>query len=205
MLDGELLTRPTLDAIRAGVGADKPLLLGSVDDEFTMITDRARHVLGAIPPGLALGMLGVSATRRRAYLAANRAQVRKGTAAVVGRYVTDSIFRSTVVKVADARGTAPTWVYRFAWASPTRRWALHCLDVPFWFDCVDADGVTAIAGNAPPQALADATHGAAVAFVLDDDPGWKPWSDAAGTTRVFGGPGPDVIPDGYAEVRALVT
>lgn len=205
MIDGELLTQPTLAAIRAGVGADKPLVLGSMDDEFTMLTDRVSGALRVVPPGPVLRMLGVDAPTRRAYLAANRAQLRKGAAALLGRYVTDSVFRSTVVRVADARGAAPTWVYRFSWVSPTRGWALHCLDVPFWFDCLDADGVTAIAGDAPPQALADAAHGAVVGFVRDGDPGWDAWSDAAGTTQVFGGARAGVIRDGYAEVRPLVT
>jgi para-nitrobenzyl esterase len=120
--------------------------------------------------------------------------------------VTDSIFRSTVVKVADARGTAPTWVYRFSWPSPTKRWALHCLDVPFWFDCLDAAGVAAIAGDVPPRRIAAALHGAAVALVRGDDPGWPAWSITPGTTRVFGGEAsvPDVIADGYRSVRALV-
>ena len=92
----------------------------------------------------------------RAYLAANAAQRRKGTAAVLGRFVTDMVFRSAVVRVAEARADAPTWVYRFSWPSPTRTWALHCLDVPFWFDCLDAEGVAEIAGDAPPRRLADA-------------------------------------------------
>lgn len=77
--------------------------------------------------------------------------------------------------------------------------------MPFWFDCLDADGVTAIAGTAPPRALADALHGCAVSFVRDGEPGWPTWA-AARATRVFGGPAsqPDVVADGYASVRALL-
>ncbi|WP_194396608.1 carboxylesterase/lipase family protein [Microbacterium atlanticum] len=206
MVDGDLVPQPTVAALRAGVGADKPLVLGSTDDEFTMVLDSAARALRLVPAGLALARLGVPAARRRAYLADNAAQRRKGTAATLGRFVTDSVFRSTVVKVADARGTAPTWVYRFSWPSPTKRWALHCLDVPFWFDCLDAAGVAAIAGDAPPRRIAAALHGAAVALVRGDDPGWPAWSVTPGTTRVFGGEAsaPDVIADGYRSVRALV-
>ena len=40
---------------------------------------------------------------RKAYLAANGPQRRKGTAAVLGRYATDAIFRVGVVRVAEAR------------------------------------------------------------------------------------------------------
>lgn len=205
-LDGELLTQPTLEALKAGVGAGKPLVLGSTDDEFTMVMDDAKRLLRLLPATLGLAKLGLARDRRRAYLAANRAQRRKGTAAVLGRYVTDVVFRSEVVRIADARGSAPTWVYRFTWPSPTHGWALHCLDVPFWFDCLDEPHVPAIAGDAPPRRLADAVHGAAVALIRGEAPGWRPWSDAPGTTRMFGAEAsaPDVVPDGYASVRALL-
>ena len=206
MIDGELVAQPTVEALRAGVGAGKRLVLGTTDDEFTMLLDDAASMLRLIPAGLALGRLDVPRERRRAYLADNRPQRRKGTAAVLGRYVTDMVFRSTVVKIADARAAAPTWVYRFSWPSPTRRWALHCLDVPFWFDCLDEPHVSANAGDAPPLGLAAVVHGAAVALMRGDDPGWRAWSDTAGTTRVFGGEAsaPDVIADGYDSVRALL-
>ncbi|WP_375385194.1 carboxylesterase/lipase family protein [uncultured Microbacterium sp.] len=206
MIDGDLLVRPTLDAIRDGVGADKPLVLGANDDEFTMVTDSAKGKLRLVPASLALGRMVRDRDVRRRYLAANAAQRRKGTAAVLGRYSTDRLFRASLVRTVEARGNAPTWAYRFSWVSPTKHWAVHCLDVPFWFDCLDAEGVTAIAGEAPPRALADAMHGAAVAFIREGEPGWPAWTARPGATRVFGGEAslPDVSVDGYASVRALV-
>ena len=205
-VDGDLITQRTIASIRAGVGSDKPLVLGTTDDEFTMVTDGVKGKLRFVPVGLALGRLRTTPEVRRAYLAANASQRRKGTAAVLGRFVTDMVFRSGVVRVADARDSAPTWVYRFSWASPTRTWALHCLDVPFWFDCLDADGVAEIAGDAPPRRLADAVHGSAVALTREGAPGWPAWSEESRLTRVFGGAAsqPDVVRDGYASVAALV-
>ncbi|MCT9002442.1 carboxylesterase/lipase family protein [Microbacterium memoriense] len=212
VIDGELLTRSTPDSIAAGVGADKPLVLGTNDDEFTMVTDSLRAKLRLIPASLALRALGVPHARRRAYLCANLAQRRLGTAAVLGRFAGDTLFRAPLVRVAEARGAgtrplgAPTWVYRFVWPSPTRRWALHCLDVPFWFDCLDAERVAAIAGDDPPQGLADTIHGAALGLIRAHAPGWEPWSERSGTTRIFGGTASAdaVIADGYASVRPLV-
>ncbi|GAA5146838.1 carboxylesterase family protein [Microbacterium pseudoresistens] len=185
VIDGDVLSRPTVEALRAGVGSDKPLLLGATDDEFTMALDRARSTLRLIPAPLLLGRFLRDRRVRRAYLDANRPQRRKGTAAVLGRYVTDTVFRALVARVAEARRDAATWAYRFAWVSPTKGWSCHCLDVPFWFDCLDEDHVPAIAGDAPPQSLADAMHGAAVAFVRDHDPGWPQWRTDPGTSRVF--------------------
>lgn len=205
-IDGDLLVQPTLASLASGVGGDKLLVVGTTDDEFTMLTDQAKGRLRLIPATLALAKLRVPGETRRTYLADNVPQRRKGTGAVLGRYVTDVVFRSDVVRVAEARGTASSWVYRFSWVSPVRGWAMHCLDVPFWFDCLDAVGVTAIAGDAPPRRLADAVHGAAVGLIRDGDPGWTAWESRPGTTRVFGGEAsrPDVEADGYASVRALV-
>lgn len=207
-VDGELIERPTVDAIRDGAGDDIPLVIGAVDDEMTFITDRARRPLRVVPAGIALGLLGVERGRRRDYLAANAEQRRRGTAAVLGRYLGDVVFRSLVARVAQARegAPAPTWAYRFSWVSPTKGWALHCLDVPFWFDVLSAERVAAIAGEAPPRALAAAVHGSAAAFARTGDPGWRPWSEAPGTTRVFGGSGPllEMIADGYRSVAPLV-
>ena len=206
MIDGDLIARSTLESLRAGVGSGIPLVLGANDDEFTMATDGVKNKLRLMPASLVLGQLKVDAATRKAYLAANGPQRRKGTAAVLGRFVGDSVFRSGVVRIAEARGDALTWVYRFAWPSPVIGWACHCLDVPFWFDCLDAEGVDAIAGGDPPRRLASALHGSAVSFVRDGEPGWPAWSAASGTTRMFGGDPsrPDVSADGYASVRALV-
>ncbi|QEW04354.1 carboxylesterase/lipase family protein [Microbacterium lushaniae] len=205
VIDGDLVPEPVLPALAHGEGSAVPLVLGTTDDEFTMATARARGILGFLPVELVLAALGLRGARQRAYLRANRAQRRKGNAAVLGRYATDLVFRADIPRVAAARGTSPTWVYRFGWTSPVIGWACHCLDVPFWFDCLDAPGVAAIAGDAPPRGLADALHSSAVAFVRDGAPGWEAWSERPGTTRVFGGPPsePDVLHDGYASVMAL--
>lgn len=209
-IDGDLIARPTLESLRDGVGADKPLVLGATDDEFTMITDQQKGKLHFVPASLALGKLGLDRTVRKAYLAANRGPRSKGTAAILGRFMTDKMFRTAVVRIADIRAAASpesaTWVYAFSWVSPKMGWALHCLDVPFWFDCLDADGVTAIAGDAPPRALAAAVHGAATAFVRGGAPGWTPWTTGAKTGRVFGGDPstPEVVADAYASVYPLM-
>lgn len=202
-VDGDLIERPVTEAIAAGIGADKALVLGSTDDEFSMLLDARRALLRVVPPGAALALLRVPAERRRRYLAAvPRSRRERGTAGILGGYVTDMVFRREVVRIARARGAAPTWTYRFAWPSPAFGWALHCLDVPFFFDCLGAEQVDRIAGDAPPQSLADAVHGAAVRFVTEGDPGWTPWRPA-GTSRVFEVSGPAETSDAYAAAAML--
>lgn len=206
MIDGDLIPRATVESLRDSIGADKPLLLGAADDEFTMVAEKERAKVRMIPPGLLLRPFLRDASTRRAYLAANREQRAKGSAATVGRYVSDDIFRRLVPQVAEARSRADaaTWAYRFSWASPTKGWACHCLDVPFWFDGLDRERVSNLAGPNPPQQLADEMHGAAVAMVTSGNPGWAAWRTGPGTTRVFGSAGSHVTDDAYDSVLALV-
>ncbi|MBT9605121.1 carboxylesterase family protein [Microbacterium sp.] len=203
VVDGDLLLRAPLDALADGAAADVPLVIGATDDEFTMLTARWRKPLRLVPVPLALAVLGLGRSRRRAYLARSR---RRGSAALLGGYVSDRVIRSVVLRTARARGTAPTWVYRFAWRSPSIGFACHCLDVPFWFDHLDADGVAAIAGDVPPADLAAAMHEAAIRFAHDGDPGWPTWDARARRARVFGAPAstPPVEPDAYSDVAPLV-
>jgi para-nitrobenzyl esterase len=213
VVDGDVLPRHPLDALVDGASAAVPLVIGATDDEVTALTARYRSVLRFVPVPLALAVLGLGRSRRRAYLARTP---RKGAAAVLGGFATDRVFRATVLRVARARDAAGstrrtasrTWLYRFAWASPVPSIGVagHCLDVPFWFDHLDAEGVTAIAGGAPPTDLAAQMHRAMVAFVRDGDPGWPQWDAATRRGRVFGGAAssPPVETDAYAEVAPLV-
>ncbi|MCT2084592.1 carboxylesterase family protein [Microbacterium enclense] len=203
VIDGDLLPHSPIDALADGASANLPFVVGATDDEFTMVTARARRLLDLVPVPLALAMLGLGRSRRRAYLARSR---RRGGAARLGGYVSDRVIRSVVLRTARARPSAPTWVYRFAWASPSIGYACHCLDVPFWFDHLDADGVSTIAGDVPPADLAAAMHAAAVRFVRDGDPGWPAWDATARRARIFDARAstPDVVPDAYADVAPLV-
>ncbi|MFT4215237.1 MAG: carboxylesterase family protein [Microbacterium sp.] len=209
-IDGDLITRPTLESLAAGVGADKPLVLGATDDEFSMVVARAASRLRWIPLSVLLGRTGLKGAALKAYLAANRDVAARGHAAVLGRYLTDGMFRTKVVTTARARGAAPTWVYQYSYRSTqpgaTQGLSVHCIDVPFWFDCLDSVQLEGLTGPRPPQELADATHAAAVALISRGDPGWPRWSDQPGTARVFGGEAGVVsdATDAYASVLPLI-
>lgn len=214
VIDGEVLPRHPLDALAEGASADVPLVVGAADDEVTALTRSYRAILRWVPTPLALAVLGLGRSRRRAYLSCTP---RRGGAAVLGGYATDRVFRATVLRAARARDAGAreasvpvsgTWLYRFAWASPVTSIgvACHCLDVPFWFDHLDADGVTAIAGATPPTDLAAQMHGAAVLFARDGDPGWPRWDATTRRARRFDTAASvaAVEPDAYAEVAPLV-
>jgi len=186
VVDGELIRRPTFESYAMGVGTDKPLLLGATDEEFLIMVAGQDEQLAQVPLPALLESVGLSGGVRDEYLAAHPAYVERGNAAALGRYLTDGIFRSTALRAAHARAGSPTWLYRFAFVSTSYGLSGHCLDLPFWFDCLDAPDVDAHTGPNPPQALATAMHGAAVRFASERTPGWDAWTVERGTTQVFG-------------------
>lgn len=208
VVDGDLLPEATTEAFGHGIGAEKPLMLGTTDNEFSMALDRYADALAPVPAVSLLQRFGLDQTTAEAY---ERAHPKLGTADVVGQLITDRTFRVPAITVAneragrverDGRG-AGTWLYRFAWHSPVGGRAGHCLDAPFFFDCLAADRVHAIAGVDAPQALADAVHGSAVSFVTTGDPGWTTFTTADRPARVFG----ELVHDevgSYADVDALL-
>ncbi|HET7799321.1 MAG TPA: carboxylesterase/lipase family protein, partial [Humibacillus xanthopallidus] len=131
VVDGELVRTPTLEAYRAGVGRDVPLVLGATDDEFSLLIHGVREPLDAVSGADALAALGLAGPTLAAYL---ETHADCATSDLVGRYVTDRLFRSATLEVLAARGSSRSWLYRFAWPSPVFGDAVHCLDVPFWFD-----------------------------------------------------------------------
>ncbi|MFF8600185.1 carboxylesterase/lipase family protein [Streptomyces sp. NPDC015232] len=182
--DGELIPAPVLDALTTGgAGAGVPLMLGFTAHEFNLIPAPGPD---GPPLPVLLGGLGLTGDRAAAFA---EAYADTDPAGLFGQALTDLTFRAPALAVADARAEReqPTWLYQFEWTSPTTGQAHHCLDLPFAFDLLDAEGVPAAAGPTPPRALADALHRAWVAFVTDADPGpdWPAYTPATRTTRVW--------------------
>ena len=202
-IDGDLIRRSTKESLKAGVGADKPLVIGTTDDEFSMIFFEAQKKLRWIPKSVMLKKLGMQKQHLKPYLAANADVARLGTARIAGRFLTDKMFRTSVLRLVALRGDAPTWVYRFSWPSGTFGFAEHCLDVPFFFDCLDSIAMEPLAGPNPPQQLADELHGEVVSFITTGQPGWPRYVDGSLKTRVYDTPS-RVATDGYGSVRALL-
>ncbi|MGW6564702.1 carboxylesterase/lipase family protein [Streptomyces sp. NPDC054975] len=197
--DGELIPEPVLDALTAGdAGADVPLMLGFTAHEFNAVPGP-----DGPPMPFLLGSLGLAEDRVEAFTTAYAAA---GPDTLFGQALTDATFRAPSLTVADARAARqrPTWLYEFQWTSPVDGTAFHCLDLPYAFDLLDAEGVTAAAGDAPPRALADAMHRAWVAFVRDQDPGasWPRYTADEHATMLWGAE-PRVERDPLASVREI--
>jgi len=102
---------------------------------------------------------------------------------------TDYRYTRPAVRLAEghvARG-GRAWLYRFSWPTPVLDGALracHTLEVPFVF-ATQAE-VPVLVGDAPPQGLADAVHGAWVRFARTGDPGWPCYDTARRPVMDFG-------------------
>jgi para-nitrobenzyl esterase len=159
-------------ALATGIGADKDLLAGTVAHEFSMATMGFAEAWAGTDPAAALTDGGLPNETAVAYVAAHTELT--STATLCGQLGTDFMFRIPTIRWADTHGPR-TWTYDFRWASPALGMAFHCLELPFTWDCLGAEGVTAVAGPTPPQDLADQMHAAWVRFVTSGDPGWQAW------------------------------
>jgi para-nitrobenzyl esterase len=199
IVDGSFRTQGTADAIRAGVGADVALLAGSTKDEFSGVARAFRSLFEGHDVASVLDRLGLE---HEAALRFAAALPEHHPAEVVGQVVTDRMFRRHVVEWLDIRqGPAPTWAYDFKWPSQVTGTAGHCLDVPFFFDCLEHPAVARLAGDTPPQALADAMHAAMVGLIRDHNPGWPSYAESE-SVMVFDEK-PELVHLGYESARAM--
>ncbi|MGW7308389.1 carboxylesterase/lipase family protein [Streptomyces sp. NPDC054835] len=203
--DGDLIPEPVLDALTTGDGgAGVPLMLGFTAHEFNMIpTPTAGPDGDPLPLPLLLGGLGLDEAGAGAFAATYAGTA---PAALFGHALTDATFRAPSLAVADARAERgePTWLYQFDWTSPLNGQSFHCLDLPYAFDLLDAEGVTAAAGDNPPQALADAMHRAWVSFVTERNPGegWPAYTSGDRATMLWNTT-PEVAEDPLKAVREI--
>lgn len=201
VVDGDLVPAPIAEAIAGGAGAGKALVLGATDNEFNMVAGELRGALADADPAALLGSLGLPDGAAGAYVAAHPGLDAAGT---LGQFITDSMFRAPARELAESRAAegTPAWVYRFAWASPTFGAAVHCLDVPFFFDCLGSERVSYIAGEEPPASLAAEVHSAAVRFIATGDPGWPAYAVPDREVQVFD-LATTAVADGLADVGVL--
>ena len=198
-VDGDVVPRPPMLGVAAGIGSTTPLLIGATQEE-------TNAVLRMVPlddgqQEEALVALGLDESGVATYRSAGGSFGQQ-----LGQAVTDRMFRIPALRVAEARFDAPaaTYHYDFEWRSAALGGvgAVHCLDIPFVFDVLDDDHVKVVAGDAPPQDLADFMHAAWVSFVSAGDPGWSPFQPDRRATMVFDET-PKVIDDVLAPIRSL--
>jgi len=175
----EVLPHPPMEALKAGAGAKVDVLIGTNRDEMNLylVPTGVRDRLFGL---LAWFLLSRVQPQARAILKAYGLG-RKGRKAghVYAEAVSDLMFRWPARRYAEAhRGR--THVYEFDWRSPTCKGELgacHGLELAFVFNTLAAvSGPEGMAGENPPQDLADRVHGLWIAFARDGSAPWPEYS-----------------------------
>ncbi|MFC4061666.1 carboxylesterase/lipase family protein [Planomonospora corallina] len=187
--DGEVVARSPYEAIRDGTAHPAALLVGTTREEFNELVRSRPGPLGEQEYDQALRALGAGPEARRFYeerLPAGRE--------VLAQILTDRLFRVPALRLAEACAAAgrPVHAYEFRWRSPAGGGAVgagHCVDLPFVFDDLDAEGVDRLCGPNPPRSLAEDMHTAWTRFAATGDPGWPPYGGPGRPVRIFDVPG----------------
>jgi para-nitrobenzyl esterase len=205
LVDGDSLPTTVYDAVKAGVSGDIPVMLGTTAEEgvaaLRLAADRINE--GVIRDRLEKEGLSPDGIAR--FFAAHAGEE---PWRMLGHGVTEARFRVQALRFAEARADAAgagTWLYDFRWKTKVRDMgAVHCLDVPFAFDVLDGDGVREVAGDAPPQSLADEVHGSWVRFITSGEPGpgWPRYDTSTRQTKVFDAVS-SVVSDPWEALRSV--
>lgn len=178
----DVLPQAPLSALGQGAGRDVDLLIGSNADEMNLYFVPTR-IRDRIPGFLARWFVGRSHPDARGVLGAYGlgAPGRKPGQAMTAA-LTDLVFRWPARQFAAAH-QGQTHFYEFDWHSPAcggQLGAAHAVEMPFVFNTLaTATGQRGIAGEAPPQALADRVQALWVGFARDGSVPW-PAFDAVG-------------------------
>lgn len=185
VIDGDVVPAMPLAAIADGSAAGMPVLIGTTREEYRLFLVGA-GLLDAITTEL----LPLFAARYgwpdgaiETY-SANRPDASAGD--IAGAILTDAAFRvpSTVLAAALHTAGGPVHCYELGWPTPVNNLgACHALELGFVFDTLGP--ATAMAGEDPPQHLADEMHRAWVAFARGGDPGWAGWSPERPAVMTF--------------------
>ena len=181
-----MLPKVPTEAVAGGAGAEVDLLIGTNRDEMNLylIPTGVRDKLSGL---LAWFLLSRVQPRARAILKAyglGRPGHNAGQA--YADAVTDLMFRWPARRYAEAH-QGRTHVYEFDWRSPACKGELgacHGLELGFVFNTLDAvTGPEGMAGEAPPQDLADRIHRLWIDFARDGSAPWPEYS--AGDRQVY--------------------
>ena len=210
VVDGRVLPRPPLDAIRDGLARGIPVLVGTNRDEsklFLFLDPEGGALDEAGLEARAAELLGPRAQRVIAtYREARRARGESAAPAEIWSAIeSDRTMRHPAMQLAELqRAHQPgTYAYLFTWSSPFMGGALgacHALELPFVFGTLGHPMLRPFAGKGPAaEALAARIQDAWIAFAHRGDPsheGIGRWPAYDAGTR------PTMILDGECRVEA---
>ncbi|ATE64540.1 carboxylesterase/lipase family protein [Rhizorhabdus dicambivorans] len=171
----DVLPLQPLEALKRGAGAEIDVLIGTNAEEMNLylVPTGVRDKVGGL---FATFILSRSQPRaRKALKAYGLGQAGKKAGQALLDATNDLVFRWPARRFAEEH-QGRTHMYEFDWRSPAfggELGACHGMELPFTFDSLAcATGPQGLAGEAPPQALADRVHRIWVDFARD---GSLPW------------------------------
>jgi para-nitrobenzyl esterase len=178
VMDGEVLTEWPLVAIKKGAAKNIPVIAGTSLDELKMMNNMDPATRDLDEAGLVKRLDGLlSPALSVKFVNAYRSALKKrgsdaSPAEIWGTISTDYLFRTPTITLIEAQrdnGT-PAYNYLFSLKSPAMGGvlgAMHGLDNPFLFGCLDKD----FTGDGPEeQALALKIQDSTLAFMRTGDP-----------------------------------
>ncbi len=208
VVDGEVVPARPIERIVAGASADVDLMVGTTTEEwrFFLVPGGAIDRVTEDRLSTRARAMGLDVEHALAVYRASRPQATPGD--LLGALITDWFFRIPAIRLAEAhaKNGGSTHMYEFAWRSPLfdgRFGAAHAVEIEFVFDNLARDGATGLAGNEPPQALADVMHRAWVAFASNGSPGWSPYDPVGRSVMRFDQTGGYLVMDPAAKERQL--
>lgn len=181
----DILPEKPHDALGDGAGAEVEVLIGSNAEEMNLyfVPTGVKRKIGGL---FARWLLGRSMPDAKAALQAydyKQQGVRPGQALTDA--MNDLVFRWPARQFAAAH-RGKTWLYEFDWRSPAcggELGACHGIELPFVFKTLaTATGPKGLAGEAPPQDLAERVHAIWVGFARD---GSLPWPEFGADRQVY--------------------
>lgn len=166
----EVIPGTLLNAIKSGVGASVPVLIGTNKDEASLfiMNDVSAAQLERQAKGLGGGQALIDAYQE-IYPAATTTEIAIALS-------TDFTFKIPAIRLAEARlaFAAETHLYQFDWESRAGNLkATHALEIPFTFNTLGSPGVAFFIGEGSlPQELADNMHKTWTAFIRGEQLDW---------------------------------
>ncbi len=184
VIDGRSIPLLPLDAVRAGVGGDVDLIVGTNLNEGSFVTsmgeasartdERFAEALETLAGQNVSAATPVeTATRYRAELGAELGRPPTPTESLEA-FLSDVQYRQPSNRLLEARASASagTYSYLFTWPSPTvpELGSCHTLDLPFVFRQLDHPENVPLVGDEPPALLSTAMSGAWATFAATGEP-----------------------------------
>ncbi|MEV5550704.1 carboxylesterase family protein [Streptomyces sp. NPDC052309] len=194
--------RPAL--VLPGPDCEVELLIGSNAEEYRLFlvpTERL-HTLSESTLHATTAAYGLDPAAALPVYRAARPGATPGE--LLSAVATDWFYRIPAIRLAES--VPASYLYEFSWRSPQFDGALgacHALELPFVFDRLHDPSYAPMLGANPPQALADAMHGAWVAFAKTGNPGWEPYDTTTRTTMTFTTPAATPVSDPRTQERLL--